>query len=337
MVRVLTVDDIKTLIQKVGLEELMHQLLEVMTSDYKRWEEFNKTPRHATHYPHGVIELMPVSDQEYYAFKYVNGHPENPKTDNLTVMALGQLAEVKTGYPLLISEMTVLTAVRTAVASALAAKYMARANSASMGLIGTGSQSEFQALAFKVALGIKKLRYYDIDSSAMAKFEKNMSGYGLELTPGKDIADTTDNVDIVTTATAAKMHGKVLHWDLVHPGQHINGVGGDCPGKTELGSKLLHNGKIVVEYLEQAKIEGEIQNLDNAEIYAELWEVVTGKKPGRDNDEEITIFDSVGIALEDYSMLRLVNQLAEQHNIGTNLPLIPKLDDPKNLFGLLLR
>jgi ornithine cyclodeaminase len=125
----------------------------------------------------------------------------------------------------------------------------------------------------------------------------------------------------------------------IKPGVHINGLGGDCPGKTEFELPILYRGKIVVEYTPQSAIEGEIQRLSSEQVksmvYAEYWELITGKKPGRENDEEVTIYDSVGFALEDYSVLRLVYDLAMKYNLGQDLDLIPPIADPKDLISVL--
>src|SRR5581483_2612000 len=121
------------------------------------------------HSPGGVIELMPVDDGRLYSFKYVNGHPQNTAAGLLTVTAFGVLADVPTGYPLLLSELTVTTALRTAAMSAVAARWLARGDCRSMALIGSGAQSEFQILAFHRMLGIRELRIFDVDPLAVVK------------------------------------------------------------------------------------------------------------------------------------------------------------------------
>lgn len=337
MIRVITINDLRTLLKKTSLKTFTLELIDRLEKDYARWKEFNKSPRHATHYPHGVIELMPIADKEYYSFKLVNGHPENPKHNLLNVVAIGMLASVASGYPLLVSEMTVLTAIRTASISALVTKYMARKNSQNFGIIGTGAQSEFQVLAHYFSLGLKEIFYFDLDLKAMEKFEHNLKEYPLKLHRCKDARSVVEHSDIVTTATAVKGKQKVILGEWVKPGTHINGIGGDCPGKTELDPALVEKSKIVVEQIEQSSIEGEIQQLGGKDkIFAEIWELTTHKKQGRANDQEITLFDSVGFALEDYSTLRLLHSLAEKHNIGHMLDMIPDLADPKNLFSLII-
>ena len=138
--------------------------------------------------------------------------------------------------------------------------------------------------------------------------------------------------------TACKNHVDVISEDWVQPGVHINGLGGDCPGKTEIQQSLLPKSKVVVEYFEQALIEGEIQRYSHDEakkiVYAELWELFTEKKSPRINDDEITLFDSVGFAIEDFSVLKLTHALSQQYAIGQAMNMIPPLTDPKDLFSL---
>ncbi len=335
--RLITTTDMCQLVRQIGLDEFNARLLKNLEEDFSRWEQFQLSPRHATHYPHGVIELMPSADDELYAFKYVNGHPSNPKQGKLCVVAVGMLADVPTGYPLMMCEMTWLTALRTAATTALGARYLARKESHLLAIIGTGAQSEFQVSALAGVCDIHTVRYYDPDAKAMAKFGHNLKGRFPHLTASKSTEEAVEGASLIVTATAAKCHNRILTREMVSPGAHIHALGGDCPGKTELEPALLDHAKIVVEYQSQSQIEGEIQNRPEAAIHAELWEIITGRRPGRESDEELTIFDSVGFALEDYAALRLVNELAKEMGIGQEISLIPDLDDPKDLFGALMR
>ena len=335
MVSLITVEHIQQLIQKIGIRTFFTDVVTALEHDFKNWNQFYKHPRHATHYKHGVIELMPISNDEFYAYKYVNGHPKNPENDKQTVTAIGMLAEVKSGYPLMISEMTLLTAIRTAATSALAAKYLAKNNARSMSIIGTGAQSEFQVLAMQATLGINRVHYFDIDVHAMQKFKNNLTRFDFQLVPGKNVQDTIHHTDIITTATADKKQSRILEASWIEPGMHINGIGGDCPGKTELDVEILKHAKIVVEYFAQTHEEGEIQNLSKKEIYAELWEIIAGLKLGRETSQEITVFDSVGFALEDYTVLRYVYEKSRELKIGASIDLIPNPSDPKDLFSAL--
>lgn len=333
--KIITIDNLRSIISQIGVNAFIDQLITALEEDLMRWNQFRKTPRHAIHYPQGVIELMPWADEKTYTFKYVNGHPKNAQEGKLSIIALGLLAETDSGLPLLLSEMTLLTAFRTAATMAVAAKHLARPDSRHLALIGTGAQAEFQAIAASRVLPIERIYYYDIDPGAMKKFLQNMRSYPFELTPCRSSEEAVAEADILITATAKRAKVCVLGVHHVQPGTHIHAMGGDCAGKTELDPDLLPNSKVVVEYLEQSLYEGEVQNLENAAVHAELWELVTGTKPGREDANEITLFDSVGIALEDFSALRLIHRLSDEMGIGEVLTLIPKPEDPKDLFGLL--
>ena len=329
---ILDVYDIKKIVQKTGFKNFFLELIDTLENDYKNWGNFDKMPRIATHFSYGVLELMPTSDEEFYAYKYVTGHPRNPNFNKTTVMATGQLSEIKTGEPLLISEMTLLTALRTGATSVMAAKYLARADSHILCLIGTGAQSEFQTLAFDTLFDIKEIRYFDVDPKAMDKYEKNMKKYEFNLTRCKSAKEAVWGADIVTTITADKKNQTILTGDMIEEGMFINGVGGDCPGKTEISKDVVEMSSVFVEYLPQTKIEGEIQQVDDDFPTTELHEVIRDLKDGRKNDKEVTLFDSVGFAIEDFSVLKLVYKLAKKYDIGRESDLIPVMEDPKNLF-----
>ncbi len=335
MPKLLTIDDIRTLVNTVGIERFFLESIEYLKEDFARWQDFKAEPRQVIHYPHGVMELMPTATDDFYAMKFVNGHPMNPAANKATVVALGLYAEVKHGYPLLLSEMTILTALRTAATSALAAKYLAKAGKKTMALIGTGAQSEFQALAMHYYAEVDTIAFYDLDAKAMDKFQKNLAQFPIKLIPVSSIEAALTQADIITTATANKTQAKILKRDNIKPGVHINGIGGDCSGKTELEKDILQQCKIVVEHTPQTMIEGEIQVQDEKQIHAELWEIVQGKKTGREFLDEITLFDSVGFAIEDFSVLRYVYEKAVAHNIGKEVDMIPT-GDPKDLFTHLL-
>ena len=321
------------LVRRTGIEPFLTGLAHYIREDFRRWPDFEKAARLASHSRDGVIELMPTADEALYAFKYVNGHPKNTADGKLTVTAFGVLADVATGYPLLISEMTVLTALRTAATSALMATVLARRDSKAMALIGAGAQSEFQALAFKALLGIEELRVYDVDPAAVAKFIANIgTGHGLRITRARSVAEAVRGADIVTTATADKTRATILTPEMIEPGMHLNAIGGDCPGKTELHRDIVARARVFVEYPPQTRIEGEIQQLAPDFPVTELWQVLSGAVPGRTSTSEVTLFDSVGFAIEDYSALRYVRDLTARHK--AEIDLVPEMADPKDLFGL---
>lgn len=333
--RLLTYIDVLEIVNRVGLFKFMDEMISRVEEAFRRWHSFKMVPRVSFHYSHGVMEAMPVSDDKYYIVKIVNGHPENPSKNLLTVVAVGLLADVETGYPLMLCDATLLTAFRTAATSAVATKYLARPNSKSLGIIGTGSQAEFQCIAISRVVPVNEVVFYDIDQLAMDKFEKNIQHIGLETHRASSAGAVASAADILVTATAVRGKHKVVSKKHVKPGTHINAIGGDAPGKTELDPCILFDAKVVVEYLEQAATEGEVQNITADKVYAELWEIVTGMKNGRVNEQEITVFDSVGIALEDWAALTYIYEKAQELDSGTNVRLLPKVLNPKDLFSLL--
>ena len=330
-----SVEHMLRLVADTGVETLLADLAAYIEADFRRWPEFQKTPRVAAHAALGSIELMPASDGALYAFKYVNGHPGNAGRGRQTVVAFGALADVATGYPLLISELTILTALRTAATSALAAKYLAPPGARTMAIIGNGAQCEFQALAFKALLGIEAVRLFDIDPAATRKAARNLGMAGLRVAACRTAQEAVLGAEIVTTATADKTRAHVLSDNMIGAGVHINAIGGDCPGKTELDAKILERARVFVEYPEQTRIEGEIQQMPADFPVTELWRVMTGEAPGRRDAREITLFDSVGFAIEDFAALRYLRDRLDGGE--PKLDLVADPDDPRDLYGMLQR
>ena len=335
----LSPQDVIEIIGQLGMATTLQGMAACIHQDFLRWNSFDKAPRVASHSADGVIELMPIADASTYTFKYVNGHPKNTAKGLSTVMAFGVLADMATGMPRLISELTLTTALRTAATSAIAARALARPDSKVMALIGNGAQSEFQALAFALLMDIEEVRLYDIDPAATAKLRRNLQdnpdAAGLRIVACKSTREAVRGADIVTTITADKTNAAIITPDMLEPGMHINGVGGDCPGKTEIHADVLRASKVFVEFEPQTRIEGDLQHLPADFPVTELWEVLSGRQVGRDNNAQITLFDSVGFAMEDFSALRYVLAQAHVLGIGAPIALIPQLADPKDLYRLL--
>ncbi|TAL55030.1 ornithine cyclodeaminase [Pandoraea sp.] len=336
MLKYIGTQELQQYLARHPLEQVIGELSAYIEADYRRWPQFEKTARLAAHSTLGVIELMPISDGTLYAFKYVNGHPRNTGQGLLTVTAFGVLADVDTGYPRLLSELTLSTALRTAATSVLAARYLARPDSRAMALIGNGAQSEFQAIAFHALLGIDELRVFDVDPRASAKLCRNLAAYpGLRVIRAGSVGEAVRGADIVTTVTADKRRSVVLDAAMVEPGMHLNAVGGDCPGKTELAPAVLDAARVVVEFEAQSRIEGEVQQMPADFPVTELWSVLTGAAPGRTSAQEITLFDSVGFALEDFSALRYLDAHLG-HGFHQSIDLIPAPADAKDLYRIAL-
>ncbi|GGB40431.1 ornithine cyclodeaminase [Roseibium aquae] len=332
-----SVDNMMKNVSAIGVETVMKGIADYIEEDFLRWESFDKKPRIPAHAPQGVIELMPTSDGKTFGFKYVNGHPDNIKDGRQTVTGFGVLSDLSTGYPLLFTEMTILTALRTAANSALAAKYLAPKSSKTMAIIGNGAQSDFQCLAFKTMLGITEIRAYDIDPDASVRLARNLATSGLNVTICKTAEDAIEGAQIITTVTADKKCATILTDNMVGPGVHINAVGGDCPGKTELHKDILLRSDIFVEFPDQTHIEGEFQQLPRDHPVTELWQVYAGQAAGRTSEHQITLFDSVGFAIEDFSALRYVRDMLPKTGYFEKLDLLADPDDPRDLFGMVLR
>lgn len=330
MVRLIDVPTLQRFVARRGIGTVLAELIDAIEAAYVRWDEFDKSPRHATHFDHGVIELMPVADATRYACKYVNGHPGNPRDGRMTVAALGILSDVASGYPLLVTEMTLLTALRTAATSAMVARHCARQDTRTLALVGTGAQSEFQTVAIGNERPLRQIRFYDVDPAAMEKYAHNMAEQNLELVPCGSIDEAVAGADLITVATAIKDRQSLLTPDMLRPGMHINAVGGDCPGKTELDPTLLPACDIIVEYEPQTRIEGEIQGSDLP--VTEFHDIARGRRAGRLSHDAITLFDSVGFALEDHAAL---NWLYANLHDATEVSLIPDAHDPRDLFSML--
>jgi len=320
-----TINDSRNLIKSKGIHNIIQDVSLYILNSYKKWDTFQKIERIATYTIDGPLELMPISDSSFYAFKYVNCHNKNPiMFHTLSVVGVGMLSSCFSGIPLIFSEMTILTAIRTAVTSALVATYLKPSNAQTMALIGNGAQCEFQIMAFHKLCGIKTFHIYDIDKEASQKVKNNLSSMNIHIFDS--ISDAIKNVDIITTCTNAEGHCKIIEDEWLPEYVHINAIGGDRPGKTELDVNILKRADIFVEYEAQTRVEGEIQQLPDVNV-TEIWKLFTEDY----KRSSITVFDSVGFAIEDYSILRYVydNSREQDSNI------IPKINNPKNLYSLL--
>ena len=337
LVPFVSVDNMMRLVHHIGIATFIADLARNITEDFAKWDQFDKTPRVGSHSDVGVIELMPTSDGVLYGFKYVNGHPKNMGEGLQTVTAFGVLSDVYSGYPLLLTEMTLLTALRTAAMTAVATKHLAAPGATTMAMIGNGAQSEFQCLAVKAVCGISHVRLYDLDPAATAKCARNLDGLGMHVTQCASPEEAIEGAQVITTATADKDMQTILTDNMVGAGVHINAIGGDCPGKTELHRDIVARAHIFVEYPPQTRIEGEIQQMPADHPVTELWQVITGQTQGRRSAAEVTLFDGVGFAIEDFSALRYVHDRIKDTPYYVDLDLIADPDDPRDLFGMLKR
>jgi alanine dehydrogenase len=255
--------------------------------------------------------------------KIVNVHPRNPERNLPTVMATILLLDPETGVPLSIMDGTWITAARTGAAGAIAAKYLARKDSRKVGIVGAGVQARYQLLSLAEIMEIDEVMVASKERALI--YAEEMRGKGFNVRVGT-IEEVARNADILVTTTPVT-RPIVMDKDI-RQGTHINAIGADAPGKEELDPSILKRAKIVVDDYEQACHSGEINVplsmgiLRREDIYAELGEIVAGKKRGRESGEEITVFDSTGLAIQDVAVAWAVYKRAKEKGVGREIRLI---------------
>ncbi len=277
----------------------------------------------------GDFRTMPAYLEELDAagVKVVNVHPKNPSECGLpTVMATIFLLDPKTGAPLAIIDGTHITNLRTGAGGGVAAKYLARPDSRIAAMVGAGAQARTQLMALCEVREIKEVRVWSRKKSSCEKFIQEMNMPGLTFKICETVKDAVVESDIVATTTPAC--GPIVDDEWISKGTHINAIGADAPGKQELDSTILKRAKIVVDDFEQATHSGEVNVplakgvISREDIYAEMGEIVVGKKPGRISDDEITVFDSTGLAIQDIAVAWRVYEKAKKLGKGEEVELL---------------
>ncbi|UCH37396.1 MAG: alanine dehydrogenase [Candidatus Bathyarchaeota archaeon] len=271
----------------------------------------------------GDFRSMPsyFENLDIAGIKVVNAHPNNPRLyGKPTVMATIILLDPRNGVPLSIMSGAYLTAMRTGAAGGLATKYLARKGSKVLGLVGTGVQAKTQFQAINEVMTLDEVRCYDVADKTLENCCREISDYGSNVTPCKSIKECIEFADVISTTTP--VNSPIIKADWIRSGMHINAIGADAEGKQELDPDIVKNAKIIVDDMNQACHSGEVNVplsrgiITEEDIYAELGEVVVGKKQGRHNDLEITIFDSTGLSLQDVSTAAIVFEKAKKKNVG---------------------
>jgi alanine dehydrogenase len=278
----------------------------------------------------GDFRVMPAYLEEMGAagVKIVNAHPNNPKKYGLpTVMATILLLDPKTGAPLSIMDGTWITNMRTGAGGAVATKYLARKDSRVVAMVGAGVQARTQLLALHEVLDIEEVRVEDVSMEKAGKYAKEMGKkLGVETKVVRKTDAAVKGADVVVTTTPAR--GPILMNEWVSDGMHINAIGADAPGKQELDPDILLRAKVVVDDVEQAIHGGEVNVplstgvIARGNIYADLGEIITKKKPGRTSAGEITVFDSTGLAVQDIATDWVVYEKAKRMGAGREVELL---------------
>jgi len=272
--------------------------------------------------PLGDFRAMPAAVPGAAGMKWVNVHPGNPRHNLPTVMALIIYSDPDTGYPMAIMDATEITAFRTGAAAAVASKYLARKDAKTLGIIGAGKQAHTQLLAHVELFKFNEILVYDRTPEAAVRFKEEFLGYPIRIAGLEDAS----GADIVCTLTPVRQ--PLIKREWIIPGTHINAVGADAPGKEELDPQILDDGIVVVDDIEQSTHAGELNvpvsrgSFDASQIYATLGELVSGKKSGRTQDSDITVFDSTGLAIQDIAVARQIFEKARAAGIGLSVDLI---------------
>jgi len=280
----------------------------------------------------GDLRVMPsyLEKDDISAVKIVNSHFENRMKYNLpTVMAVVVLVDPRNGFPLAIMGGKAITDIRTGAAGGIAAKYLARKDSKIVGLIGAGAQARTQMAALLYVYGkLEEVRVWS-PSATKEEFASEMQlKYGdlCRIVPVDTVKEAVENADIVVTTTPSRK--PLVMDDVVSLGMHFNCIGADAPGKEELDPAILKRAKIVVDDWEQAIHSGEINVpiskgiISRENILGEIGEVIAGLKPGRESDEEITIFTSTGLAVQDAVTAQIAYEKALKKNVGRFIKIV---------------
>jgi alanine dehydrogenase len=268
-----------------------------------------------------------VEDFQLISTKIASGFYDNPKIGLPSGVAVVVLMDLKTSLPLAIMDGTYLTAVRTGAAGGVAASVLARKNSKTVGVIGAGTQGREQVLALHELFAIEKVKVWSKTASNAGKYSTEVAKrLGIEVQATANPREAVADADIIVTATPSRT--AIVMDDWIQPGVHINAIGADGPGKQELDPKIMKRAKIVVDSLKQCRVIGEIQHalaqglIRDSDIHAEIGEILTGKKSGRESDDEITLFDSTGLAAQDIAAANIVYQLAKKTGMGKSVTLL---------------
>jgi len=306
----------------VSMKEVIDSVEAGFTAYAKR--EVQMPAKKYLFFPEGDLRVMPcyVRGREEAAVKCVNVHPKNPINNELpTVMAIIELIDPKTGFPLAVMDGTWVTDMRTGASAGVATKYLARPDSETLGIIGAGRQACTQLMAMDEVMKIEKAKVYCRTCSTRTKFARNATAtYGFEVEAVKSPKEAVKDVDVVVTTTPSRK--PLIKVDWISSGTHINAMGADAPSKQELDTNLLQKSKIVVDSWEQAKHSGEINVpvsqgiLKRNDIHAKLGEIIIGKKVCREKDE-ITIFDSTGLAVQDTVTAWQIYRKVLEKGVGT--------------------
>jgi alanine dehydrogenase len=314
---ILSRNDVKKLLS-------MAEAIEVIEEAFREWAQGkgNMPPKAYLVVEKGDFRAMPVALPGTAGVKWVNVHTGNITRGLPTVMGTWIHSDPETGYPLAVMDATDITAFRTGAAAAIASRYLARRESSTLGIIGAGRQAFTQIQAHAEIFNLKRITVFDLSEATADKLVESFPNLSIRKGTLEEVAAS----DIICTVTPSRK--PLLKKEWVRPGTHINAVGADAAGKEELEPSILKEALVVVDDIRQAAAAGEInipisQGLFTVnDVYANLGEIITGKKPGRTDPETVTVFDSTGVAIEDAAVASLVYNKARQAGIYPSVSLV---------------
>lgn len=277
----------------------------------------------------GDFRAMPACMEGYRwcGIKWVNVHPSNLKKGLPTVMGVMVLSDPDTGYPVSVMDATYITALRTGAAGGVAAKYLARKDSSVIALVGCGTQAETQLLALLGSFRIKTVKVWGLEKNGAGDFaERIRKKKGINIKAVKSVKECVSGSDIVVTTTPSRK--PIVRSEWLKKGAHINAIGADAAGKEELDPAILRKARVIVDSLAQAAHSGEINvplsrgTISLKDIYADIGEIIAGKKKARTRDDQITVFDSTGLAIQDVAVANVIYDKAKRLKKGRYLDLI---------------
>jgi alanine dehydrogenase len=277
------------------------------------------------HVKAGVLELA----RPYFAAKVNGNFPDNKARFGLpTIQGVIVLCDAEKGSPLAVMDSREITTLRTAAATAVAAKYLARRDSKVLTVCGCGNQGEVQAKAIASVCHLERVFAYDINEEQAVRLSQELNEVlKIPVVPTSDLIAAAGQSDLCVTCTTS--HQPLLGTDDIRPGTFIAAIGADNPSKQELSPALMAKSKCVADVLDQCCEMGDLHHalqsglMSRADVHAELGEIVAGKKPGRESDDEIIILDSTGLALQDVAAAALVYEKALRQNCGSRLDFAP--------------
>ncbi len=340
--RIIRGQDLAALVARVGLDEIMDRMIERLRLTCSEFDTQRFQVRVRDGYTYekpkvGLIEWMPVMETgRRVTVKMVGYHPRNPDAFQVpTILSTIGAYDTATGHMIGLCDGTFLTAVRTAAASAVASQVLARPDARVLGIIGVGAQAVCHLHALSRCFPLQQVLIHDVDSNAVASFARRTAGlspHPLEIAPASREQILARSDMLVTATSVGAGAGPVVDDGPCQAHLHVNAVGADFPGKTELPLALLERALVCPDYAPQALKEGECQRLQAEHIGPDLIALAKQSAQMEAQQQRLTVFDSTGFALEDHVALELALEWAEQYDLGLEMALESISDDPLNPY-----